>query len=80
MEASVTAPVFLNAAEELLHRLDGDQDPNAALLASDALKLVSTFRGWESVRPEPNERAEAVNSLIELNRRVLIYISKKTRA
>jgi hypothetical protein len=80
MEASVTAPVFANAAEELLGRLQGDGDPRATELATDAMRLLSLFKSWETVRPEPTERAEAVNGLIELNRKVLVYMSKKTRA
>ncbi len=79
MEGSLTGPVFLNAAEELMKRIQGDEDPKAALLANEARKLIVVFRSWAKAKPEPNERADAVNALIELNRKVLIHISKKTR-
>ena len=80
MSASVTGPVFLQAAEELLAKLDRDTDPKSIALSLEARSLSETFRKWNTARPSPNERAEAVNHLIELNRRVLIHVSKRTRA
>ena len=79
MEGSLTGPVFLNAAQELLQKLEGDEEPKAAVLANDVKRLIIKFRRWDTERPEPTERADAVNGLIEVNRKVLVYISKKTR-
>jgi hypothetical protein len=79
MEGSVTGPVFLQAAQDLLNKVEGDRDPKAIALAADASRLVARFRRWVTARPEPDERADAVNQLVELNRKVLIYVSKKTR-
>lgn len=80
MEGTSTGPVFLNAALDLLQKLEGDTNPKALALAAEVLQIVARFRGWVKAKPEPKERADAVNALIELNRKVLIHISKKTRA
>jgi hypothetical protein len=80
MDGTATGPVFLNAAQDLLHKIDRDDDPKPLVLANETRELIDRFRRWGQAKPDPGERADAVNAFIELNRKVLIYVSRKTRA
>jgi hypothetical protein len=74
-KASVTPPLFENSAREILDRLVG-QTPTSQVLAmrTEAEELIATFQAWAKERPEDPVRAETVNRLFSLNRRVLEYM------
>ncbi|HEY4117640.1 MAG TPA: hypothetical protein VGM56_07285 [Byssovorax sp.] len=80
MQRSVTGPVFVEAAQDLLKKLQDDADPMARKLSGEARGLIDLFDSWANAKPDSTARAAALNKLIDLNRRVLIYVSKKTRA
>jgi hypothetical protein len=71
----VTPPLFENSAREILERLAG-QTPTSQVLAMrvEAEDLIEIFQAWAKERPEDPVRADTVNRLFSLYRRVLEYM------
>jgi hypothetical protein len=75
-----TAKSFAESAGQLRQMLEGDDDRRALGMRCEAIRLEGLFLDYVQERPTEMEREDAVQGLIDLNRRVLIYVSKRTRS
>jgi hypothetical protein len=76
MAGSNSARVFAEACENLLEKLGRDQQQTAQVLRARLTDLSKIFNGFATREPEPRERTAALNQLLDLNREVLMYLSK----
>jgi len=71
-----SAPIFKQTARELAARLAKDNSATARGLAEEAQHLVDVFDRWQTEDPSDTERLQSIEHLVNLNRRVLDYVSR----
>jgi len=74
---SQTPPIFAASAQDILWRLQGRQEGEAARLRLEAEELLSAFLEWPESPPIPAVRLMTINRLFSLYREVLDYVGKK---
>jgi hypothetical protein len=71
---------FLQSAEELVAKLSEIGTAEAMSLLREAREIVSTLKSWEKKRPEDDVRIITIRQLLELNRRVMTFLSTRQKA
>lgn len=70
---------FLQSAEELVAKLSDVGTAEAMSLAREAREIVNTLKGWEKKRPDDETRITTIRQLLELNRRVMTFLSTRQK-
>jgi hypothetical protein len=76
-ERSLTSPVFMQSAEDLVGRLDRFGGADAVVMAREARDLVDEFRSWALRRPLESDRFAAIDRLFALNRRAMDWMAQR---
>ena len=76
-DLSVSSPVFLTNAEELVTRMERQGSPRALVMAAAARELVDTFRSWQRERPEDEVRIATIEKLFDLHRQAMDYLANQ---
>jgi hypothetical protein len=74
--STVTSPLFLRNAEELIERLGRLEDPAAAMLIAEAREIATIFGSWGAMRPEDSVRIAAIQRLFDIHRRAMDLLTK----
>jgi hypothetical protein len=78
-ESGTATREFLRNAEELVAKVGAVATAEAMGMAREARDLVDTFKSWEKKRPEDGARIAAIRQLMELNRRVMDFLSQRQK-
>jgi len=73
--ASVSTPLFQQSAEDLVQRLSAQSSDRARRMLTSAQELAKLFKSWEMVTPEPAARLKAINTLFDLHREAMDFLS-----
>jgi hypothetical protein len=73
------APIFLQTAEQLVHRLSQDNGDKSRDFERRARAMVAVFQSWATVPPAPEARAASIHQLLDLQREVLDYFAARGR-
>ncbi len=77
-EGTQSSPIFERSAQDLADRLEPIASEQARAMAREARALVETFQSWARRRPEDGARIDAIQSLFELNRRAMDFLSRNS--
>jgi hypothetical protein len=75
-ESTVTSPLFLRNAEDLIERLGKVEHPAAVNLIAEAREIAAIFGSWGTKRPEDAARVAAIQRLFDIHRRAMDLLTK----
>lgn len=70
---SQTPPLFANSCQDILKRLEGVEDGEAARMRREAQALLDEFTAWLDEVPSPTARVTAINKLFALYREAFSF-------
>jgi hypothetical protein len=80
VEGTQSSPIFEKSADDLAERLEVLGGPMALEMAREARSLAVMFRGWAHERPADDVRINAIQSLFDLNRRAMDFMSRQPQS
>jgi hypothetical protein len=79
-DRSSSVDLFRQSALDLAQKLSEIGTAEAMGMAREARELAETFKGWEKKKPENDVRIAKIQQLFALNRRVMDFLSQRTKA
>jgi hypothetical protein len=76
MGVSLISPFFLQAAADLLRRLEAVSAPEARTLGAEVREYTELFDGWLTHRPDDAVRLDAIRRFLDLNRRANEFLAQ----
>lgn len=73
--ASASMALFQESAARLAERLENETSLTARRMADEAAELAHIFEAWTRFRPRDDVRVAKIQQLLELNRRVMDFLS-----
>lgn len=73
---TISTPLFIKNAEDLLERLQKLEGAEVASMAAEARELLAEFRHWEHHKPPDTVRVTTIRKLFDLQRRVLDFATR----